>query len=70
MPKRKFVGHQYFEIVNGEHGFGKCNIEGCTYVYVPAKNSPVHSKPLLDHFKRKHPEMYSKCSELELKKAS
>ena len=69
MPKRKFVGHQYFEIVNGEHGFGKCNIEGCTYVYVPAKNSPVHSKPLLDHFKRKHPEMYSKCSELELKKS-
>ena len=62
--KRKFIGNKYFTIVNGANGFGKCNVEGCDYNYTPTKGSPVHSKPLADHFKRKHSGLYKTCERL------
>ena len=52
--KRKFIGNEYFDIVNGINKYGKCMVEGCDYKYIPAKKNQVHSKPLADHFKRKH----------------
>ena len=68
LNKRKFGGCEYFEIYNGIKGFANCKIEGCGYRYTPVEGAPVHSKPLRDHFKRKHADMYQKC-ESEAKKS-
>ena len=67
--KRKFLGNEHFEIVNGVNGYGKWSIEGCDYcTCAHSKNSPVHSKPLQDHLRRKHSELYEKCEQEFAKK--
>jgi len=60
--QRKFVGNKLFFY---EANTATCTIEECDYVYTPKKGSEVHSKPLIDHLKRKHPDIYKKAVEVE-----
>ena len=53
--KREFTGCHFFKITKTT---AKCTL--CDYLYQPKTGSDVHSKPLIDHLKRKHEEEFKK----------
>lgn len=62
---REFTGVEHFSFTCRS---AECKI--CEYRYEPKPGSQLHSKPLLDHMKRKHPEEYKKAQEENEKKSS
>lgn len=56
--RREFPGIGHFSITSKA---AKCCIPDCNYLYEPKSGSQLHSKPLLDHLKRKHPEQYKEA---------
>ncbi|KAK4317335.1 hypothetical protein Pmani_006442 [Petrolisthes manimaculis] len=64
---REFIGNQYFTYTKKT---AECKHVGCGYTYAPKSGSDLHSKPLIDHLKRRHLEEYNKAiDEAEEKRA-
>lgn len=64
---REFPGVEHFAFTTRS---AVCKILDCGYRYEPRPGSQLHSKPLVDHLKRKHPEEYKKALDEDEKKSS
>ncbi|XP_042215908.1 uncharacterized protein LOC121862043 [Homarus americanus] len=58
--RREFVGVKFFLFTEKA---AECKIPDCDYSYEPMSGSELHSKPLVDHLRRKHPKEYKEAEE-------
>ena len=63
---RNFIGSKHFRY---EENKTTCRVEGCQYKYKRKSGLDVHATPLVGHLKRKYPNLYSKPSKKNRKKA-